>query len=94
MIDDSNMFGYQGILDRKTHYVPAIGIFDHFWALRQSTRDKVLEGWIVTLQTILENKDFEPEEICGNVLMFTNESVVEEKESDNVVQFPSITRSL
>lgn len=94
MIDDSNMFGYQGILDRKTHYVPAVGIFDHFWALRQSTRDKILEGWIVTLQTILDNKEFEPEEICGNVLMFTNESVVEEKESDNIVPFPQITKSL
>lgn len=94
MIDENNMFGYHGVLDRKTHYVPAIGMFDHFWALRTSTRNKILEGWINTLQTILDNEEFEPEEIVGNVLMFSNEDVKEEKESDNVVQFPSITRSL
>jgi hypothetical protein len=94
VIDENNMFGYQGVLDRKTHYVPAIGMFDHFWALRTPTRNKILEGWITTLQTILENEEFEPDEIVGNVLMFSNEDVKEEKETDNVVQFPSITRSL
>lgn len=94
MIDDNNMFGYHGVLDKKTHYVPAIGMFDHFWLIRPMTRKKLLEGWIFTLQTILDNEDFEPEEVVGNVLMFSNENVKEEKETDNVVQFPNIPRSL
>lgn len=94
MIDDDNMFGYHGIIDRKTHYVPAIGMFDYFWALRTTTRKKILEGWIITLQTILENEEFEPDSINGVVIMFSNEDIIEEKESDNVIPFPSITKSL
>ena len=94
MIEDDNMFGYHGIIDRKTHYVPAIGMFDYFWSLRSPTRKKIIEGWIASLEVILENEEFAPETLNGTILMFSNEDIIEEKESDNIIPFPSITKSL
>ena len=94
MINEDNMFGYHGILDRKTHFVPAVAMIDYFWALRISTRKKILEGWIASLEAILENEEFEPEVIDGSVIMFSNEDIREEKESNNIIPFPDITKSL
>ena len=91
---EENTFSYLGLLDKKTHYVPCVGVIDFFWSLRPDTRKKVLKGWIDTLQKIYDTEDFEPEIIAGNMLLFPNEDIVEEKESTNVVQFPSISRNL
>lgn len=91
---EENIFGYVGMLDKKTHYIPAMGVFDFFWTLRPATREKILQGWIASLQALAEKKDFEPESIAGALLVFPHEEIVEHKESDNIVQFPAIPRSL
>lgn len=91
---DENIFGYAGLLDKKTHYIPAIGIIDYFWTLRPYSREVVLKGWISSLQKVLENTEFEPNEIQGAMLVFPNEEIVEYKESDNVVQFPNLPKNI
>jgi hypothetical protein len=93
-LTEENIFGYVGMLDRKTHYVPAMGVFDFFWTLRPLTRKRILEGWVASLNSLIEKEDFEPETIGGALLVFPHEDIVEHKESDNVVQFPTIPRSL
>lgn len=91
---EENIFCYSGLLDKKTHYIPAVGVIDYFWTLRPYTRQRILQGWITALQKIAENEDFEPEQISGAMLVFPHEEIVDYKEPDNIVQFPTISRNL
>lgn len=90
--DDSeeNIFGWVGLKDNGDHYISAVGLYDYFWALKEDTRNKILEGWITAIEAYLD-PDFAKQVVNAEEgIMYVSESIesVEDKPSANVIPFP------
>ena len=87
---DENIFGWIGLKDNGDHYVSAVGLYDYFWALKEESRTKILEGWISAIEAYLDPdfaKIVNSEE--GVIYISENTESVEDKPTANVIQFPS-----
>lgn len=89
-IPDENMFGIFGLKDNPENYTAVVGMYDYFWALKPETREKMILGWIESLETFLEEDytDMLSEYSEGIIIMAESHSV-EDKDIDfsNVVPF-------
>jgi hypothetical protein len=95
---EENIFGFVGLKDNGTHYVSSTGLYDYFFKLKEDTREKIITGWIASLQTYLDSDFLEDVGLHGNDegLIYVSEdtTVVEEKViADNVVPFPKKTKN-
>ena len=87
---DENIFGWVGLKDNGDHYVSAVGLYDYFWALKEESRTKKLEGWISAIEAYLD-PDFIKEVINadeGTIYISETLESVEDKPSANIIQFP------
>ena len=87
---DENIFGWIGLKDNGDHYVSAVGLYDYFWALKEESRTKILEGWISAIEAYLDPefaKIVNSEE--GVIYISENAESVEDKPTANIIQFPS-----
>ena len=87
---DENIFGWGGLKDNGDHYVSAVGLYDYFWALKEESRTKILEGWISAIEAYLDPefaKIVNSEE--GVIYISENAESVEDKPTANIIQFPS-----
>jgi hypothetical protein len=87
---DENIFGWVGLKDNGDHYVSAVGLYDYFWALKEESRTKILEGWISAIEAYLDPefaKIVNSEE--GVIYILENAESVEDKPIANIIQFPS-----
>lgn len=87
---DENIFGWVGLKDNGDHYVSAVGLYDYFWALKEESRTKILEGWISAIEAYLDPefaKIVNSEE--GVIYISENAESVEDKPTANIIQFPS-----
>ena len=86
---DENIFGWVGLKDNGDHYVSAVGSYDYFWALKEESRTKILEGWISAIEAYLDPefaKIVNSEE--GVIYISENAESVEDKPTANIIQFP------
>lgn len=86
---DENIFGWVGLKDNGDHYVSAVGLYDYFWALKEESRTKILEGWISAIEAYLDPefaKIVNSEE--GVIYISENAESVEDKPTANIIQFP------
>ena len=86
---DENIFGWVGLKDNGDHYVSAVGLYDYFWALKEESRTKILEGWISAIEAYLDPefaKIVNSEE--GVSYISENYESVEDKPSATIIQFP------
>ena len=86
---DENIFGWVGLKDNGDHYVSAVGLYDYFWALKEESRTKILEGWISAIEAYLDPefaKIVNSEE--GVIYISENAESVENKPTANIIQFP------
>lgn len=86
---DENIFGWIGLKDNGDHYVSAVGLYDYFWALKEESRTKILEGWISAIEAYLDPefaKIVNSEE--GVIYISENAESVEDKPTANIIQFP------
>jgi hypothetical protein len=86
---DENIFGWVGLKDNGDHYVSAVGLYDYFWALKEESRTKILEGWISAIEAYLDPEFAEvvkSEE--GVIYVSENSESVEDKPAANIIQFP------
>ena len=87
---DENIFGWIGLKDNGDHYVSAVGLYDYFWALKEESRTKILEGWISAIEAYHDPefaKIVNSEE--GVIYISENAESVEDKPTANIIQFPS-----
>lgn len=88
--NEENIFGWVGLKDNGDHYISAVGLYDYFWALKEDTRTKILEGWITAIEAYLD-PDFAKQVVNAEEgIMYVSESIesVEDKPSANVIPFP------
>ena len=88
--NEENIFGWVGLKDNGDHYISAVGLYDYFWALKEDTRNKILEGWITAIEAYLD-PDFAKQVVNAEEgIMYVSESIesVEDKPSANVIPFP------
>ena len=88
--DDENIFGWVGLKDNGDHYVSAVGLYDYFWALKEESRTKILEGWISAIEAYLD-REFAKQLVNaeeGVIYISENHESVEDKPSANIIQFP------
>ena len=88
---DENIFGWVGLKDNGDHYVSAVGLYDYFWALKEESRTKILEGWISAIEAYLD-PEFAKEIINARHegIVYISETIesVEDKQSARIIPFP------
>ena len=86
---DENIFGWVGLKDNGDHYVSAVGLYDYFWALKEESRTKILEGWISAIEAYLDPEFAKiVNSEVGVIYISENTESVEDKPTANIIQFP------
>jgi hypothetical protein len=85
-----NIFGWVGLKDNGDHYVSAVGLYDYFWALKEESRTKILEGWISAIEAYLDPEFAKQVVNADDGVIYISETSesVEDKPSANIIQFP------
>jgi hypothetical protein len=82
--DAGEVFGWVGLNDTGEHYVAATGIYDYFWSLSRETREKLIWGWIESLEYYLDPEvaaKVQENVTEGDLVYYIHDEVVEGKPS-------------
>lgn len=95
-MEDNNIFMYAGFIDSPSDYRGAIGVYDYFWSLDPTIRDKLISSWKKTIEYLEDRHNemydlFDLENEYGSVAIFADEEPIEVRAApDNVIQFPKL----